>query len=535
LKRSPSPPLEPEGSAAQQEYLLHLPLLVQKEVELLASGRRPALRAALRNLVPFLSGWFIARELSDPRSSSTPAPARRTVLARVFGRSVFPELRSALKRVVSKVEPQGGLHPSPLPPAVLLCVSLQPNSTRAFLPVARELGAELVCFLLDPADLDSQQQVRDAGVQFFCLPHVGGSHELLELAENAASIADLVGTSRLVALVEHCQGPHSSALGRGQLRRLQRAVSWQLIRGVSFAARLEQALKQLAPRQILYITHRALIDEVLRHRPEIERRIFYLQGIVPPVPPIFTPLHVDLAIAGSALDAPYLQRCGVSEQQMLLCGYPDYDGLGELNREVCARELTLKYSLAGGRPLVVFTSQYKTSAFPDWARELQLETVVETARQRPDLFFILKPHPRLEMFKGDWLTTLPENVAVEQKLPALRLLAGASVTVTYWSTTALESVLLGTPLVQLNATGLPDYFPLVTELGGRAARDVQSLSANISAALSEQGKECFVRARQRWLSEHRIVLDQRAASRVATHLRGFLLSPNSLTWLRSEP
>jgi hypothetical protein len=263
------------------------------------------------------------------------------------------------------------------------------------------------------------------------------------------------------------------------------------------------------------MSNRASTDEVLRGLNFEGRKILYLQGIVPDVPPFETALDLDAAIVGSRLDVPYLRRCGVPESRVHAVGYADYDSVVNMDRAAARTKLERVYPHAAGRNLVVFTSQYKTSAFPDWARLTNLNVIADCARRRPDWYFLIKPHPRLETLSDSFLANLPANAAVSTQFPTIEALSAAQVAVTYWSTTALEAVLLGTPLVQLNATGLPDFFPLAERMGQRSCRDATSLLSQLDFALTGPGKADHFARRQVFLQEYQIPLDGNSSTRAA--------------------
>ncbi len=177
---------------------------------------------------------------------------------------------------------------------------------------------------------------------------------------------------------------------------------------------------------------------------------------------------------------------------------------------------------------MVFTSQYSTPSFPNWARLKNLRTLIATARRCPELFFLIKPHPLRESLPSSITDVLPDNVVINTDFSTVKALKAAHVAVTYWSTTALEATLLGTPLVQLNATGLPDFLDLSSKLGRSIARDAASLLTLLHATLRTPSKQ-LEHQRKRFLLEHQIRLDARATQRatqaIAANLQGEDLVP----------
>lgn len=274
------------------------------------------------------------------------------------------------------------------------------------------------------------------------------------------------------------------------------------------------AIDAADPKAAIFVTRRAAMDEILKTRVGRTRRIFFLQGLVPSVPPAFTEMEVDGAIVGSGLDLAYTDRCRIEPEKVHVTGYPDYDGYSRLDQGECRRQLEAAYPQAAGRKVVVFTSQYATAGFPNSARLHNLRTVIETARRMPNVYFLLKPHPLRESVPSTIVDELPDNVALGPDFNTVVSLKAADVAVTFWSTTALEAILLGTPLVQLNATGLPDFLDLSTQLGREVARSSQSLASLIQQSF-DAGPRGFLTQRERFLLHHGIRLDGKSAERAA--------------------
>src|SRR5690606_3888533 len=105
---------------------------------------------------------------------------------------------------------------------------------------------------------------------------------------------------------------------------------------------------------------------------------------------------VDLAVVGSAIDLPYVLRCRIPETALRVTGYPEYDHYPTLDKRACRQAIARVLPELGARPLVVFTSQYATEVFPDWARRRNIDVLAETARLLPDVLFVLKAHPLRE-------------------------------------------------------------------------------------------------------------------------------------------
>jgi len=466
----------------------------------------PALdRALALNLAPFLTGWATGRG-ADQAEGPTNRRAAWRRLRRDLG-DYRPHLGEMPEEVAS-AERQ-------TMPADLLAVCLQPNATRAFLPVAVRMHAAgvRVRFLLEYGDQRSSELILSAGIPFCTTPPLGRPE--LWPAFTAASLRlarfwrDRPG---LEAFVRSLGMPGSVD---GHVRHLRKELRRAILRGTWRGAAIESALRALPAQNVLFVTHRALLNHLFRSTHPAAGRYFFLQGIVPDVPPLRTELDVDHAIVGSELDLPYVLRCGIERSAISITGYPDYDHYVLLDRDACRAEVEGRIPSASGRPLVVFTSQYKTSGFPDAARLRNFDALLATARAMPEVEFVAKLHPRMEAVP---LVELPRNVVLEQHTDTARLIKAADVLVTFWSTTAVEAILLGTPLVQLNATALPDFLDLSTSRGRPIARSASDLERMLREVLAAP-RDLDTARSGNWLS---VELDGHAADRASQVLLAHL-------------
>lgn len=464
-------------------------------------GGSPSSRGVLRNQAPPLVGWAVSWHARVQGVAPNKQKVEKGALA--TGRVPL----SAWMREYTAGRGEG----RSCAEADLLAVSLQPNSTRAFLPVSKELERQgrRVAFLLDVLDgasaklLGSQHPHVDIGNR-----SMGGvlwrtwqvDRGLSRLHRDEGGLRELLAAMKL---------PTEFA-GESLLLGLSRRLRWGVWKTAVRAIMIESALSRVPAKNVVFFTERALVDELLLHTHPGAKRLFFLQGIVPDVPPLATPMTLDHAVVGSRIDVPYLRRCGLPDERISVTGYPDYDHYRSLEQPECRAELEQKLGLGPGSPVVVFGSQYVTPAFSERARVLHLDLVLRSALERPSVHFVVKLHPRQERWKP---AKLPQNVSILKNYDMPRLMKAADAFVTYWSTTALEAALLGTPLIQLNATGLPDFFDLSVRLGRETARSEQDLLRQIDAVLAGP-RESFVPN----VDALGVIMDGRAAERAAQAL-----------------
>ncbi|MTD94667.1 hypothetical protein GIW81_10025 [Hyphomicrobium sp. xq] len=136
----------------------------------------------------------------------------------------------------------------------------------------------------------------------------------------------------------------------------------------------------------------------------------------------------------------------------------------------------------------VFSDVFRTQA--DWLR-----ATIQWAASRPDLFVVIRVHPRdfpnkRESFRSeqsymleDLLADTPSNVHVNwpgENVSLYELLEDTDAVLTGWSVTAMEALVLGIPVVTYDAR-LPSYPPDIMYTG----RSADEYFDNIDRALSD--------------------------------------------------
>jgi glycosyltransferase involved in cell wall biosynthesis len=133
-------------------------------------------------------------------------------------------------------------------------------------------------------------------------------------------------------------------------------------------------------------------------------------------------------------------------------------------------EVRHDFSLAPGRPLVVFVSKYVSLLFSAQEREAFYRTMVAAARQLGDVDFIVKVHPnedleRLREQVGEW--GWPEALLTKH-YDIHRLFVAADAAVMVTSMAGLEAMALGCPVVAVQTAGKDfegEYMPPYVSAG----------------------------------------------------------------------
>lgn len=171
--------------------------------------------------------------------------------------------------------------------------------------------------------------------------------------------------------------------------------------------------------------------------------------------------------------------------------------LSSTDEIVAAR--TINRGVAVFYPGTVFEDQFQ------WVSE-----TIEWVKKRPDLRLIVRLHPRDLPNKRDsvlseqhakWmglLATLPTNVVLnhpDQKVSFQEVCFVSDVVVTGWSSTAIEAMLLGKPVVTYDES-LPG-FPKDIHLTGRSKEEYFK---NLEASLFNAPSQSHVEVANRWLT-----------------------------------
>jgi hypothetical protein len=448
------------------EALVHAVLEWLKEQQ----ATEPMDEAVIAELGPPLVGWAMAIHFPPPLGQ---LPRERSSVAS----SRWSKLKGKLARATTAAPANPARTTgSPEPPARLLAICMQVNAARAFVPVARELRTRGVetNFLVERGDTATQLLLESEAFPVRASASLLDPRVLSGIALGTARLRPLWTSASVRDLLTRLALPHTDALTQSLGTRIRKSVLGGLVRGETALS----ALLESPADNVLFVTRRALFNALLLHTHPVAGRFFFLQGIVPEVPPISTKLDVHRAFAGGPIDLPYLRRCGIPDSCISLCGYPDYDAFAGLNKATCRAEFANNRRINPNRRWILFTSQYETALFSNAARLANLAALVEVASQATDSEFIVKLHPRNETWNAP---NLPGNVFLETTYSTPQLIKAADLVVTYWSTTAIEALLLKTPLVQLNATGLLDFLPLPPGLCVPVARSSSELKTCLNA------------------------------------------------------
>lgn len=203
--------------------------------------------------------------------------------------------------------------------------------------------------------------------------------------------------------------------------------------------------------------------------------------------------------------ADALIRRGVPQATIHVTGQPRYD------TPAAAPDAAATRRRRQG-PIVVTTqpfSRYGLASAADETRTFAHMIAAAAAHGRT----VVKLHPDTDQASRAALqAAAPDGVRFEQQSPIEALLADARAVVTLSSTTALEAMLHGVPVVVVDAPGFPTTLPYIESEAVEAARTPDEIGEAIGRALAG---DLRAGPRERFLAAHLAPLDGRAAVRVA--------------------
>jgi len=211
------------------------------------------------------------------------------------------------------------------------------------------------------------------------------------------------------------------------------------------------------------------------------------QKIFPAHVPTFTASAVCVL---SEIATPYLVAQGTAASSVRVTGNPAFDALADLRPDARARTRDA-LGIGAAVPLVLFTGQAYTKVE-------RLESVISAIRSVvPAARFAVRRHPsRRTTESARLLATLPDVLVTEAETIG-DLLAASDMLLTISSTTAIESILLGRPVVQLGPElGLTDEhnehaddLPLYRHGAAELARSADEMARAVARALDPGARD----------------------------------------------
>jgi glycosyltransferase involved in cell wall biosynthesis len=227
-------------------------------------------------------------------------------------------------------------------------------------------------------------------------------------------------------------------------------------------------------------------------------------------------LAVDkMAVFGKGGAAIQCRYRGISPTRLAVTGNPG------LEYRFCAQKKTDFKSSQEQEKNILFTSHSKHvhPRLTDMGRYRVLAAFYQVASKYEDIRFTIKLHPNETSYIHNVLIRKYglRNVTITKETDIYRLLQRCDLLVTSWdSTTAMEAMLFGKPVVMLNLTGRSEGVPYAETGAVIQVRSIDEISAAIEQALHDRTiRDRLAWGRKQFVTEFLNGMDGHAARRCA--------------------
>ncbi len=224
-------------------------------------------------------------------------------------------------------------------------------------------------------------------------------------------------------------------------------------------------------------------------------------------------VHSDRIAVWGEENRRALIKAGVEPARIVVTGNPAFDHLARGVEMEAMERVRRSLQLDATRPLLLVTTQNDSFA----ASRRQIEAVVAAARQFPALQIVVKLHPADDFAPYERLQRELADIHLHltQHTDLAALLALSDLLVTRFSTTALEAMLQGKPVIILNFSGQPDPLPYVERGAALGVRHAGELPEAIRLLLEDEATRRRLReGMSRFVRDYAYRIDGRASERL---------------------
>ncbi len=218
----------------------------------------------------------------------------------------------------------------------------------------------------------------------------------------------------------------------------------------------------------------------------------------------------------TAVFGPYYQKYlyeigNYPESSISVTGAPRYDELVDGKNEYNKKQTYKKLNLDPDKKLVVYTSQPLEKEENDRI----LLSILKALSELPDFQLVIKMHPTERGINTELIDKFDEDVIVIKKFDIYEILNACDVMLTAFSTTALEAMMLGKPVITINFTGKPDVMPYVQSGAAIGVYQREKLSLAIKSIFEDEHirKELEVNSKE-FVHQHAYKIDGKSTKRI---------------------
>ncbi|MFH1308561.1 MAG: CDP-glycerol glycerophosphotransferase family protein [Patescibacteria group bacterium] len=217
----------------------------------------------------------------------------------------------------------------------------------------------------------------------------------------------------------------------------------------------------------------------------------------------------DKMIVNGIKDKEFLIQNGATEEKIVVTGQPRFDEMATL--QMTREEACKKFGLDPNKKIIVFAAQKNVAGenITQSALDLFLKKLDHFDQKKYN--FVLKLHPIQEEKE---YKKYGSKVKVMKDENINEVLLCADVLLTAFSTVAIESVLLGTPVVTINL-GDDSYIDYSKDnVGFRILKEEDFLPTLRKVLYDEEFKKEFLEAKEKFIANYNYKLDGKATKRI---------------------
>jgi polysaccharide pyruvyl transferase WcaK-like protein/SAM-dependent methyltransferase len=177
----------------------------------------------------------------------------------------------------------------------------------------------------------------------------------------------------------------------------------------------------------------------------------------------FAPFEADCFAAWGDFTRDFLIQNGVGREQIVVTGGPCFDVTVSLNpdkKKICAEA-----GIDPEKKIIVFTTQASGAGGRPTLEEIEagIRETSRAASRYPDLqlLFQVSPNQSIESIQQILDAAGPSNAVALRYKDTESLMAVSDGVITFFSTTAIDALLLGKPLLLINLSDDKDFYPFV--------------------------------------------------------------------------
>jgi len=227
----------------------------------------------------------------------------------------------------------------------------------------------------------------------------------------------------------------------------------------------------------------------------------------------FVPFEGDYFLTWGEYSKRYLIDNEFPENKIVVTGGMNFDEI--INLLVNKKAVSEKIGADPEKNWVIFTMQGSVGGFPTQEElEAGLITVVKEIRNYKNIQLIIKPHPeqRKELIYRT-LGDLARFVVITDYTETSEIIKASDALITYFSSTALDALVLHKPILLINLSDDRDFLPLASMGAAEAAYTLEEIPVKL--ALLEKSMNYFSSTRSyQAASDMNYLNDGKALSRI---------------------